>query len=134
MSQWLIIHKGPDWHVWPLGDDLTDDELQDLIMRARCAVEFPDGDDWVKDIAQTTIQVTHGEPHPTMLARATVHDRGDLKAVDPAALTTYRGRCAAAARRVRLDAARAAMTLLSVDELAQLLAELPPRPTSGGPR
>ena len=77
MSMWLIIHHGPGWHCWPLGD-VRDDELDGLVVRARCQIGFPDGDDWVGDISQTTIQVTCGEPHADLLARATVHDRAEL--------------------------------------------------------
>lgn len=121
MTTWLIIHKGPEWHVWPLGELADDDELQDLIMRARVAVGFPDGDEWVKDIAQTTIQITHGEPHPDMMARATVHDRVELAAVDAAGLAAYRGRCHEATRQARIEAARQALAPLSDADRRALL-------------
>jgi hypothetical protein len=78
---WLIIKTPQAVHCWNIGnpDDLGRDDLLD---RARVASGFPASDDWISNGSGYDLQITYGEPHPSLLERATVGTVADLSKVD----------------------------------------------------
>lgn len=75
MTDWWLILSTPDGpHVWPLGDaDAA--EVQRAVAKARELVGFPEGDEWVRDrTSPWSVQCSDGEPHESLMARATVHE------------------------------------------------------------
>lgn len=134
MDWWLTIFVAGQVHCWQIGDPADDDALQNIIMRARTAVDFPPGDDWISQgDPGLRVQLAPGKPHDQLLSRATTHRLSELDAVDQAALDTYRSRYAQAVRASQLAAARRTAALLDPEDRAVLRAELSNQPT-GGPR
>lgn len=116
---WLIVqHRGGEPMVWHLGG-ATDRDLAELVDAARVAMGIPADDGGTS--AQWDLQLTYDEPHHTLLARATMRDPAELLAVTPAALDEYRAAVHAAGRQGRLEAARAALSQLSDDEVQTLI-------------
>lgn len=118
---WLTINQAGTVACWHLGD-VDDDQREQLITRARTALDVP-----VDDMG---VHLHLGRPHDKFMARCSVRDRAELVAVDSAAITAYRGRVATEARRVRRAAARAALADLDPDARAEVIAEF--SRTSGG--
>lgn len=140
MSWFLIIHHGDAVHCWDIGDHPPtpegEAERDELIMRARHSVGFPVGDRWAHEgNPRVQVMLTQGEPHPTLLARATVHRLSDLDRVDASA---YRAQCNERRRAALLDAAEAAILTLPATEQAALRSRLgwtgAPKPTGGSSR
>lgn len=121
MSDWWMTIERSDGTIacWHLGD-VDDDQRGELITRARAIVDLPVADG---------VHLHNGPPHDKLLARCTIRDRGELAAVDPAALSGYRARVAQETARANRDAARATLLRLTPDERAQVIAELPTRAT-----
>lgn len=118
---WMIMHTPAGCNLWPVGE--ADNQRQeDLAMRARTLIGFPQGDEWITSDSWR-IAFTPGEPHPKLVARSTVHKLADLDAVDAAALAAYRDAYADATRAEQVAAARAAIAELDPDTRAALLAE-----------
>jgi hypothetical protein len=111
---WLIIHMlDGSVHVWDLGEiDPTD--LEAASVAARTAVGFQADDQWPHEDGPAAVMVSYGEPHHTLMERATVHHRSELSKVDAAAVATYQ----AELERVRQTAL--------VDTFATTLAGLDP--------
>lgn len=120
MNWWLIVRRAGAVHCWPVGDTSDDARLQDLIARARILLGFPAGDDWIGDETRAnTIQLTRGEPHPRLMAAATVHRLSDLDRVTPEAVTAYLAECDQAGQAARLaDAQRTVDALPDADKAA----------------
>lgn len=80
MTDWWLIVSTPDGpHVWPLGD-VDAVGVERAAARARALVGFPDGDGWVRNrTSQWCVQCSPGEPHPSLMERATVHDAAELE-------------------------------------------------------
>lgn len=97
----LAVTYGNEVHLWQIGNP-TPDELYELAARARITVAVPAG-------ADHRVHVSPGEPHPHLLARATVHNVADLAAIAPERVDAYRAAEAEAVRQARLDAAHAAV-------------------------
>jgi len=121
MNQWLIIRTPGGVQCWDLGHP-TDVERELLVNAARVAVDFPAHDEWAHDGSPWDVQVTFGQPHPSLLARATVGSVADLAAADPAAIATHQAQRVVAASQDRIGAARAVLAALDPAERAQVLA------------
>lgn len=130
---WLILRHGGVPHCWPVGDTTDEARIRDVIDRARALVGFPAGDGWIAD-PRLDVVLTNGQPHDKLMATATVHQLSDLDAVTADALAAYRLQGAAEQRRAYMQAAKAAMTVLTADERTQVISEIPPRTTTGGSR
>lgn len=123
MTSWLIVHTPDGPHVWNLGepDDAT---REDLILRAKVAVGFPAGDQWLADLQRWNCMLSGGEPHPKLTARATVHTLAELDAIGQGDLQSYRDRCHEACRTAQLEAARLAIAGLDDIQRDALRTEL----------
>lgn len=128
MNEWLIIHTPRGPHLWNLGDP-DDAAREDLVMRARCMLAFPPGEEWLKDFANWQLMVSPGEPEK-LRPRATVHDLRDLQTVSSADLDAYRALCLEVCRAATLDAARMAVAALDAEQREALKAELGATPSS----
>lgn len=80
IRQWLIVVTPTGVHCWNVGDV---QDLDGAVLRARTMLGMPPGDDWVTVPNGWDVHLSHGEPHPRLLARATVHDVADLAEVVP---------------------------------------------------
>lgn len=120
MGTYLIIHMGPEVHVWDLGDAGVD-QLERLVFAARISLDIPPAVTGFPGDSGVVVMVTQGEPHHTLMARAKVGTAEDLAAVDPAAVSAYQTARADAHRDVQLEAARAALADLDPAALAALL-------------
>ncbi|MES2211024.1 MAG: hypothetical protein V4515_12730 [Chloroflexota bacterium] len=120
-DEWLVIRHGGGTWAWNLGP--ADDEARyDLVARARVACGYPTGLDWFADPEQAQITVSPGEPHQTLLARATVGTLADLAAVDAGRLAELLEHLAAQDRQRQVDAALAVLGQLDPAALAAVLA------------
>lgn len=128
---WLIVRLGGVPHCWQVGELGDDTSTRDLIDRARVVVGFPAGDGWVADGRGDTVQLTCGEPHPQLMAQATVHRLSELDAVSVETLASYRAACDVEHRQACVRLARESLARLTPDERAQVIGEIPPRPTGG---
>jgi len=124
MDAWLIIRQAPSVWVCNLGDPgaLGDEPRELLINRMRVATGFPPVDDWLSDAATRSVAMTFGEPHPTLMAAATVLTVDDLTKVDPAAVAAHAQARAEAARQAQIDAAQTVLAQLHPDDLAAVVA------------
>lgn len=121
MSQWVIIRAGGMVHCFDLGDEAPDGTVQLLVAAARVLVGFPAHDDWVAD-PELDVQLTFGEPHPTLLARPGMRGTAsDLMAVDPVAIADHQLQRHQTAAAARIAAVKAALAALDPDERAQVL-------------
>lgn len=120
-DEWLIIHTPGGVYCWDLGAP-ADDEREDLVNRARVLASVPAQDVWPGDGTGYVIMLSYGEPHATLLARATVGTVGDLAAVDVAAVEAHQAGRDELARQERLAGATAALDALSADDRAVFLA------------
>lgn len=127
---WLIVKRDNAIHCWHLGDS-DPQRTADAIERARTLLGFPPGDGWV-DAAErrNSVQLTPGEPHPSVMATATVHQMSDLDRVTAEQLTAYRAAVLAATSGARMQTARDAVARLTDAERASLRDEMPPRGTA----
>lgn len=118
-DQWLTIHCGGVTHCWNLGQpDVS--EVADLVARARTQSGFPCGDSWAgADMARNAVQMSPGEPHPSLLAVATVHTRSSLDRVDPSACLAECARLRKAAHVEAAEAMLAGLPDADVDELIE---------------
>lgn len=73
---WLSIRFNGQLHFWPLGD-VSHEELEARVERAKRAVGFPEGDEWLKTDGQD-ISMFPEEPHARTLATAQLHKASDL--------------------------------------------------------
>lgn len=119
MTSWLIIRTPTGVHCWPLPDG---DPAQQLLA-ARASVGFPADDAWATGESRWDLQITHGQPHPRLLAGATVHQADELAAVQPG---DYGTRLAAARETARCAEARARWDALPAATKAEVLAGLTP--------
>lgn len=120
---WLIIHYAGAVHCWPVGEP-DDTERDEIIIRARVSVNYPTGNSWAQsDDPGTQVMLTCGEPHPSLLERATVHDITELACIDAAAVDAYRAECKQADRQARIETARRVLAVLPQEELSELLTE-----------
>lgn len=127
---WLIIRRDGVPHCWLVGDTSDETRTRDIIDRARVLLGFPVGDGWVSD-PSLDVALTGGAPHERLMAVATVHQLSDLDGVSAEALAAYRSQGAVEQRRAFMQAAAAAMAVLTADERAQVTGEIPPRPDGG---
>lgn len=123
MDWWLIVQTPSGLHLWNLGRP-ADEQRDDLILRARTHIGFPAGDALLPGAGNWDLALSPGEPHGTLLHRATVHDLADLARVPDADVQAYRCDCEQAARTASLDAARAAIAQLDSAQRDALRAEL----------
>ncbi len=80
MTEWLIkVELGGEVHLYPLGEADEPgaiDGIDDQLAAARAAHGLPD--DWFErpESAENgwDVSVISGPPHPTLLARATMHE------------------------------------------------------------
>lgn len=134
---WLIVRVDGATHCWELADTSDPDRLQDTVDRARVQVQFPPGDDWIAgDTRQNAVQLTQGEPHPSLMATAATHQLADLDRVTAQALAAYRAASDNERAAARMTAAREAVLRLTSEQRAQLYGDIPPPPrgttTTGG--
>lgn len=109
MNWWLIIRTPDGVHAWPVWEEHGESD-ETLINAARVSAGFPAHDQWGND--GFDIQLTLGDPHPTLLERATVGTVEDLRQVAAVAVTAHADARAAAIRQTQIDAARTAYALL----------------------
>jgi len=115
---YLIIQIGADAHVWPLGTERVD-EQEALVQAARVALGIAPEVTGLPD-SGATIAITFGEPHHTLMARATLGTADDLLKVDRARVAAHAAARADIARRVHIDAVRAAYALLDEQGKAEV--------------
>lgn len=102
-------------------------------MRARASVGFPPGDRWAHE-GEPGVQVmlTLGEPHKTLMARATAHALSELDRIDA---TAYRAVHADQRREELIASAETAIASLPEIERLALRSRLgwsaDPKPTEG---
>ncbi len=124
MSQWWLIARSPGqvfcWPAWL--DGSPPDET--LINTARVAAGFPADEKWPDGF---DLQLTLGEPHPSILGAAAP---ADLAKVDPAAVAAHAAARAKAAQTQLLAAAQAAYDLLDAVDRAKVVAEATPVPVA----
>lgn len=118
MDQWLIIHLHEKVWVANLAEETDVDSLVDA---ARVLAGFPSTDDWWQDPTDMSVILTMGEPHPTLMARATVLTVEQLRGASPADVAEDRRQRAEAARGARVAAARAALAQLDPAERDEAL-------------
>lgn len=97
-DEWLILHSPDASWVWRFGQP-GDEERNHLIGAARVLTGFPAHDDWISDGSGWSLTLTDGEPHHSLMARATVN--ADLSVVDTAAMNTYAAELKAAREAAR---------------------------------
>lgn len=122
---WLIIHTPDGVFVWPVWEDDAEPDAS-LIDAARVLVGYPADDIPVRTDTDTDgydIQLAPGEPHASLLARATVGSVADLRKVDATAVATHVQARVAAARQSTVDAAKAVLANLDDDTLKAVLAD-----------
>lgn len=80
MTDWWLIVSTPDGrHVWQLGD-VDAAGVERAAAAARALVGFPAGDEWIRNrTSPWCVQCSAGEPHESLMARATVHDAAELE-------------------------------------------------------
>lgn len=121
MNWWLIIRTPEGAHAWPVwGEDDQPDEA--LINAARVATGFPAHDQWTEGSGYD-VQLTLGDPHPTLLEQAAVGTRDDLSNVDVRLVTAHADARATAARQSIVDGAKAALVDLDDETLKAVLAD-----------
>ena len=121
MSTWLIIGTPSGIRCWDLGEP-DDDERATLVEAARVLMDFPAHDEWVLTQTPFDVQLTEGEPHPTLLERATVGTVDELRTADPAAVEEHAAARRAAARERDVEAMKTALAAMSPEVLAAVLA------------
>jgi hypothetical protein len=117
---WVIVKTPAGVWAWHLGD-VTDDERADLIDAARASVGFPANDNWPLE-AGYDLQVTFYEPHPTLLAQATVG--GDLRKVPRKKVDAHKAARAEWQRTFRVESMLNLLRQLDADELDELKSRL----------
>ncbi|MDP9799340.1 hypothetical protein J2S43_007852 [Catenuloplanes nepalensis] len=71
MSWWAIVATPEGLHAFELGD-VTAEEVSARLATIRAELAVPE--DWYLDEARRwDVQVSPGDPHPSLLERATVH-------------------------------------------------------------
>lgn len=126
MTLWLIAHTPHGVRCWDLGVDELPDDVDALVAAAGLTVGLPADGPWVDTAGEWDLSLTVGQPHQTLLERATVADAAALRTVDPTRLAAYRQAQAHAIRATKVDAARAALAALDVADVADVLADLDP--------
>jgi hypothetical protein len=117
MTWWLVIHA-PDGRVYVHDTGSDQAVTDDVVNTVRVAAGFPADDEWISDGSGWDLKATPGEPHPKLMARATVLD---LSAVDPAEVSDHGRRRQAGYRAARVAAAKAMLDSLDPDERAEAL-------------
>lgn len=131
LDWWLIVRIGDVFHCWLVGDTSDENRTAELIDRARIAVGFPAGDDWIlEEERRNAVQLTLGDPHPVLMAQATVHDLSALDRVTVPELEAYRAACENARDAALMQAARNMLRAMKPEQRAALYAEVPPPPRS----
>lgn len=120
-DRWLIVHTPDGPLCWNLGSP-TDDELEPLINAARLAAGVPANEDWIQDGSGFAVMLTRGEPHDTLLARATVSPVAELRAADRAAVEEHAAGRQAAAHERHVAATKNTLAALPPEVLAAVLA------------
>lgn len=138
-DEWLIIHTPGQPYVWNLGELGDDYELRErLVYAARLSVGFPATDDWAtnpqiteqfvadglppREVLASSVMLSPGEPHHTLMARAVVGTRAELEAVSADAVDAYRRDHLDSQRRAAVEAHAAALASLDPEVLAAILA------------
>lgn len=75
---WLIIHTPDGPWCWAIGDP-GDDERERLVAAGRVLAGFPADETWADDDSPWNVQLTLGQPHHTLIARA--HEAHDAAGV-----------------------------------------------------
>lgn len=119
MDWWLIVNTPSGVHCWPVGGlDHTA-----AVLAAKSILGVPPGPDPMVDASPWDVQLTCGEPHPTLLAQATIRETTELHSVDPAALAAYAAAEAAAHSGGYEQAVREALAALDDARRSAVLAE-----------
>lgn len=128
MDRWVGVLVEAGRQLWNLGE-IGDDLLEEQLIRAKLAANFPARDPQVSEIT-----LYEGEPHQHVLAAGTVRDPVELNRITPAAVQAYRDQWTTAARQGQLAAARQTVAQLHPDDKATLRGEMGsvPAPTSNG--
>jgi hypothetical protein len=118
---WLIIHApGGPW-CWPLGGDQS--ERDRLVAAGRVLAGFPADEAWVDDDSKLAVMVSLGEPHPTLIARATVGTLADLRKVDQALVDAHQAGRAQWSHTRQVEALALMLATMDSDTLATALAD-----------
>lgn len=123
-TDWSITIQTPGGnHTWAIGDYPEPDALDDLIVRAKVASDFPHGTTWFTQQPTGWFCVWHQDsPHEQLQAQ--VHDAAELAAIPASKVQAWRDADAQEQRQERLAAARATLAGLDDEHRALLLAEL----------
>jgi hypothetical protein len=134
LDRWLVIILGEQAWLWNLGQ-AEQDELVDLVNAARVIAGFPASDDWSQDPAGRGMSVafTFGEPHHTMMARATVGTVEQLRGVDRAKVRAHARARELDARAARIASAKAAFGDMAPAELDEVFRHRPDVTVGGEP-
>jgi hypothetical protein len=118
---WLIIHApGGPW-CWPLGGDQS--ERERLVAAGRVLAGFPADEAWVDDDSKRAVMVSLGEPHQTLIARATVGTLADLRKVDPTLVDAHQAGRAQWSHTRQVEAVALLLATMDSDTLATVLAD-----------
>lgn len=126
MDWWLIITADGAVHAYRLGDP-DDDTRHNLVERANIAHNIPHG--WLNQPGWD-VQLTDGQPHPSLLARATVHSPVELAAVTAEQIAAHQRAAAEASKADRMDSAERALLAMDATEQDEWLDRR--RPNIGG--
>lgn len=120
---WLVITTPDGIRCWPVWGE-HDAPEPDLIDAARALVGFPAHEGWATEDQSTyLVQLTLGEPHASLLARAVVGDVSELRGVKPDLVEADRSSRRDAVKQDQVDAARAVLARLDPDAVTEVLAE-----------
>lgn len=126
---WANIRTPQGRFLWPLNEG--DEPDNRLVMAARHLVGFPTHSDWI-DESEWDIMLSQGDPHPNLLAQATVGTTAELKKVTKTKVDAYEAGMAETVKAAKRDAAKRALDALDDAARAEVLAEaaaIPPTPT-----
>lgn len=127
MTWWLIVKTPAGVSGWDVGDP-DGDRKTDLVERAKTLTDFPAGDAWVHE-RDHDIQLTPGEPHPTLLGDMAVRLISELDAVTAEALAGWRSDDTRLRLEAQVTAAESVLAELPDEVVDALLARLrPPTP------
>jgi hypothetical protein len=120
VDTWLVIHTAAGAvHAWNLGDaDLETREHATWAARAQLA--FVADDSWVTSEDPSSVAITFGQPHHTLMAVAQVGTLADLQAVKPAVVAAYRDEYAKTQRATAIESAHRMLAGLDDEARAEV--------------
>lgn len=120
--QWLILGTPDGPRLWPVGDTMPAD-IEALINAARVITGFPATDSWIQEGPPWDVQIASGDPHPDLMAQATVGTVEELRAVTADRVAAYAAGRAQWAKASAVDAVAAAMGALDAESQRAVLSK-----------